>query len=41
MGKITVWNCPEHGEFEVVGDVNIAYCPRCGKSMTRIGEYEE
>jgi len=39
--KVVVWNCPEHGEFEVLEELEVAYCPRCGKAMEKIGEYEE
>jgi len=40
--KISVWNCPVHGEVELIDwTEKIAYCPHCGTLMTRTGEYEE
>ena len=39
--KVYVWKCPEHGEVELFEDLTIAYCPKCGKSMTKVGEYAE
>jgi len=40
--KISVWNCPEHGEVELIDwTEDKAYCPQCGKEMVRTGGYEE
>jgi rubrerythrin len=40
--KVTVWTCPEHGEYELVDHpAPQAYCPICGKLMTKGGDYEE
>ncbi len=40
--KISVWKCPEHGEFELIDYTSPkAFCNICGKEMIKIGEYEE
>ena len=41
--KVTVWKCPEHGEIELIDliDESKAFCPQCGKQMTKEGEYRE
>lgn len=42
MAKITVWKCSKHGEMELLDHTEpLAYCPNCGESMTRVGEYIE
>lgn len=38
---VYIWNCPEHGEFELTQEQEKAYCPRCGKEMERKGSYVE
>ncbi|MGA2681470.1 MAG: hypothetical protein ABSF44_06685 [Candidatus Bathyarchaeia archaeon] len=41
--KVVVWKCGEHGETELMDtpDDSKAFCPQCGKQMTREGEYRE
>jgi len=39
--KVTVWICSEHGEMEILEALEKAFCPKCGKEMKRVGEYEE
>lgn len=41
MGKVTVWKCEEHGEYEILKEMEVAHCPECGKPMEKVGEYEE
>jgi NADH pyrophosphatase NudC (nudix superfamily) len=42
MTKVTVWICSEHGEIELLDwKEPLAYCPKCGKEMKKVGEYEE
>lgn len=41
MVKVSVFVCPVHGEMELLKDVEKAYCPECGREMTKTGEYEE
>ena len=42
MPKVSVWKCETHGEFELIDYAEpIAYCPKCGKSMEKVGEYDE
>jgi hypothetical protein len=42
MQKVSVWKCPEHGEIEFLDYTEpVAYCPKCGKSMEKVGEYDE
>ena len=39
--KVYVWKCSEHGEMELLVDLAVAFCPECGRAMTKVGEYEE
>lgn len=40
--KISVWKCPVHGEVELIDWTEpLAYCPHCGRSMQRMGGYDE
>jgi Zn finger protein HypA/HybF involved in hydrogenase expression len=39
--KVYVWRCSEHGEMELLEELTEAFCPKCGKLMTKVGEYEE
>jgi len=39
--KVYVWKCEVHGEMELLEEIPVAYCPKCGKQMTKIGEYTE
>lgn len=39
--KITIWECPIHGETEVMEELEEAYCPKCGKKMSRKNGYTE
>jgi len=41
VAKVYVWKCPEHGEVELLEDLEVAYCPKCGAKMEKVGEYEE
>ena len=41
MGKVYVWRCSEHGEMELMEDLIEAFCPKCGRRMEKVGEYEE
>ena len=41
MTKVTVWTCPEHGEMEILEVLEKAFCPKCGKEMKKVGQYEE
>lgn len=36
-----VWICPNHGEVEVLEDLTVAYCPKCGAEMSKKSEYDE
>jgi rRNA maturation endonuclease Nob1 len=39
--KVHVWKCEVDGEFELFEDYPEAYCPKCGRAMTKKGEYTE
>jgi len=41
MPKVYVWKCSEHGEVELFEESTEAYCPKCGKPMIKVGEYDE
>lgn len=38
---IYVWECEDHGEFELMEKQEKAFCPRCGKEMKKVDEYTE
>ena len=39
--KVYLWKCETHDEVEMFEDLTEAYCPKCGKLMTKVGEYTE
>jgi Zn-finger nucleic acid-binding protein len=41
VGKVYVWVCEVHGEMELLEDLPVAHCPKCGRVMTKEGEYKE
>lgn len=42
MPEVQVWKCSIHGEMELIDHKEpVAYCPYCGKEMTKVGEYSE
>ena len=42
MVHVKVFECPEHGEVELLDFTDeIAYCDECKKQMTTIAEYDE
>ena len=42
LTKVSVFKCPTHGEMELLDHTEpLAYCPKCGASMEKVGEYDE